>query len=152
VLQLAAVSRELRKTDIVSIVPRPQRGSTMTPNLHEKSCYNRVTASMTNLEMGPQTRETVLREQSDRLGRAWAQAWIQRLLAEGRAVQGGWPGTLQEARAQVSTQCNQELTMRGLSPLSHAELIATTNASYARAKHDWLLSARDGSRVGTRKP
>jgi hypothetical protein len=106
---------------------------------------------MTNSRMDLQARKEILLEQSELLGRIWAQTWIQRLLTEGRAVQGGWPGTLQEARFQVGTHCNQELSLRGLSPLSHAELVATANATYGRAKHDWLLTARERDRAGSRK-
>lgn len=98
-----------------------------------------------------QEREAILREHSELLGIAWAQAWVRRLRDEGRMVHGGWPGTLQEARSHVDSHFSRELCQRGLAPLSYAELVATTNASYARARREWHRSAAEHDRSQGRR-
>jgi hypothetical protein len=76
------------------------------------------------------------------LGASWARALLERTRDEGRPVDGGWPGTLPEARALVSTQLNRELSERAMPVLSASELSAAVTTTYSRAKRDWLAVAQ----------
>jgi hypothetical protein len=63
---------------------------------------------------------------------------LERTRNEGRAVDGGWPGTLLEARSLVSSQLNRELVEHAMAQLSPTELTAAVTMAYGRAKRDWL--------------
>ena len=106
-----------------------------------------MAVSMKDLEL----RDAVLREQSELLGASWARSWFERMLTEGRPVRGGWPGTLQEARFEVHTQCARTLHMRGLPPLSQDEIVAMANVMYGRAKQEWQQVARERQNTEMRK-
>jgi hypothetical protein len=69
---------------------------------------------------------------------AWADRCMVALRAEGRAVAGGWPGTLSEARGCARAQ----LALRGARS-THEELEWLAHATYARARDAWLARARD---------
>ena len=97
-------------------------------------------------------RGAFLCDQPELLGTTWARGWFETLLNEGRAVSGGWPGTMQEARFRARTHCDRELSRRGLAPLSQAELLIVTAATYERAKRDWLRVARQGKPPSLRRP
>ena len=60
------------------------------------------------------------------------------LRAEGRALAGGWPGTMSEARGWARA----ELTGMGVQP-THEELEWLARATYAQARDAWLARARD---------
>lgn len=107
---------------------------------------------MTNSKKDPQSREESLRKLSEVLGKNWVSAWIQRMLAEGRSVRGGWPGTLQEAKSQVRTHCDRELDLHGFPPLSQAELLVMASAVREQAKRGWLQIARERDAEGLHKP
>ncbi|GAB4199645.1 MAG: hypothetical protein OHK0013_10010 [Sandaracinaceae bacterium] len=68
-------------------------------------------------------------------GEGWAHEAAARLRAERRAVAGGWPGTLSEARERVG-----ELTRgRGVSMPSFDQL---TRLLYAEAREVWQAQAQ----------
>jgi hypothetical protein len=92
-----------------------------------------------------QARKAILCEQPVLVGEIWAQTWFKTLRAEGRPVSGGWPGTMQEARHRAKAHCDRELGLRGLPPLSQAELTIVTTVLYERAKRDWLGVVREGA-------
>lgn len=100
----------------------------------------------------PHARVAILGEQSELLGENWARGWFQTLQTEGRAVAGGWPGTVQEARYRARTHCDRELTRCGLPPLNSEELLTATAATYERAKRDWLRVVREGKFTTSGKP
>jgi len=87
-------------------------------------------------------RRTLLSKAPPELGASWARGWCETLRAEGRSVDGGWPGTLQEARSRVLLHFDGELSRRGMSELTQQELAAATAATYERARQDWLKKAR----------
>ncbi len=69
---------------------------------------------------------------------AWAGQQIEAVRAEGRAVAGGWPGTMSEARGCARAQ----LALKGARH-THDELEWLAHATYARARDAWLAHARN---------
>jgi len=84
------------------------------------------------------------------LGAAWASELSESLRVEGRPIDGGWPGTTQEARARVLQHFYRELSRLRLTPLAHGESEAVTTATYEQARGAWLELVRIG-RKGRRK-
>lgn len=76
------------------------------------------------------------------LGTSWAITLCDDVRKEGRAVAGGWPGTVLEARGRIWQQMNAELARHGLGMLTEAELTQATDSAYAHAKKEWLQVAR----------
>ena len=70
-------------------------------------------------------------------GRAWACGIVGDLRAQAREVNGGWPGTLREARGQVQVA----LAARRTPPLSTERLAALARATYASARAAWSTEA-----------
>ena len=66
---------------------------------------------------------------------------------EGRAVAGGWPGTLVEARARITSHLHEELSGRGMKALEPEELNQVVSATYARAKLEWFEAERRTKRI-----
>lgn len=95
-------------------------------------------------------RRVLLTEEPLLLGSSWARVWCKSMQSDGRLVVGGWPGTLAEARARVQGHLGGELARRRMPSLSIAELTEATSATYAQAKRDWLLAARDMRPKGSR--
>ena len=54
------------------------------------------------------------------LGASWAQDACQDAVRSGRRLEGGWPGTVPEARVRVQQELTRALAELGLAPLSHA--------------------------------
>jgi hypothetical protein len=76
------------------------------------------------------------------LGASWAVDACQAAVLSGRKLEGGWPGTVPEARTRVSQELTRALTELGMSTLSHDELVTATSLAYERAKRDWQLAAK----------
>lgn len=68
---------------------------------------------------------------------SWARRRMDEVRAEGRAVAGGWPGTMREARGCV----RMELAREGLLPASYEEIERVARRAYTRARDVWLASA-----------
>jgi hypothetical protein len=60
----------------------------------------------------------------------------------GRAIEGGWPGTLPEARGRIVGNLSQELRSLGLPQLDHDELVAATATAYEEAKRCWQVELK----------
>lgn len=71
---------------------------------------------------------------------AWVESLIHELRSEGRAVAGGWPGTLREGRGLLRS----ELATRGLQSMSFDELERAVRIAYAMARRGWLVCAETG--------
>ncbi|HET9956198.1 MAG TPA: hypothetical protein VFQ61_16940 [Polyangiaceae bacterium] len=85
------------------------------------------------------------------VGEAWAQDFAQSLKKEGRAVAGGWPGTLSEARARVVACAAGRLGPNY--SIVPEQLEALTRRAYEVAKKAWLASSepdRDEQREDAR--
>jgi hypothetical protein len=90
-------------------------------------------------------RSRLIREQPAVVGAGWARDFCSEALQSGRRIEGGWPGTVPEARMRVLQGLTRELAAQGFAPLSHEELVAATAATYERAKRDWQLAGKLGS-------
>jgi hypothetical protein len=53
-------------------------------------------------------------------------------------VAGGWPGTIVEARALIGHHLRLELEGQGLRGASSEEVALAADATYARARLEWL--------------
>jgi hypothetical protein len=74
------------------------------------------------------------------VGDGWAKQTLDELQREGRSPVGGWPGTISEARARLSSFRGPEA--RALSPLGHDEREYVARGLYARARATWLAHAQ----------
>jgi hypothetical protein len=83
-------------------------------------------------------RRVVLERGAATTGASLVKLVCESLRSQGREVEGGWPGTIAEARACVASRLHEELATRGLSPLGKDELDSAANATYAHAKKHWL--------------
>jgi hypothetical protein len=83
-------------------------------------------------------RQRLLEEGAAAVGAAWAQGLCSSIRREGRAIEGGWPGTRLEARARVAAGLADSLFRRGMSQLTGEELTRATEVTYARARQQWL--------------
>jgi hypothetical protein len=83
-------------------------------------------------------RRFILRQGPSTVGAAWARSLCASIKQQGRPIAGGWPGTIVEARARIALHLHQELATRGMPPLCQDELDVAANATYARAKEEWL--------------
>ena len=71
------------------------------------------------------------------LGAHWALDSSRNVALEGRRIEGGWPGTVPEARARVKRELTLELEALGFSPPTETELLTATATAYERARHEW---------------
>jgi hypothetical protein len=81
-------------------------------------------------------RQRLLARTADHAARVWADHCMNAIRAEGRALAGGWPGTISEARGWSSA----ELAGHGLHA-THDELDWLARTTYARAREVWLAGA-----------
>jgi len=79
---------------------------------------------------------------------AWVGGLIHELRTEGRAVAGGWPGTLREGRGLVLSA----LAVRGLNPTPFDELEQTVRTAYALARRKWLVCAEHEDETSEASP
>ena len=107
---------------------------------------------VTSSVKGETARRSFLEREPSSVGVAWATALCETTTKEGRAVEGGWPGTLPEARFLVTSRLNDNLAARHRRPLTESELGEATNAAYARARQVWLDVARAGRQAARRRP
>jgi hypothetical protein len=83
------------------------------------------------------SRDHVLDEAALDAARAWVRQWVDELKREGRRVDGGWPGTLNEARgrcAELSTRTLAQLSMLGP---ARDEIDRMVRITYAEARRLW---------------
>lgn len=85
---------------------------------------------------GPR-RDRVLRETAVDTARAWTSRWFRTLADDGRRVEGGWPGTVQEARARVAADAERALVDLAMPALTRDELSRITRVTYEEARRLW---------------
>lgn len=82
--------------------------------------------------------EPELRTQAERVGLEWAERWFDQAEREQRALVGGWPGTMSEARAQVVRAVVPWLRERGRWPTADVtNFEATARVVYSAARAAW---------------
>ncbi len=89
---------------------------------------------------GYEARRTLLHETAIVVGRRWFDTWRAELLGEGRIIEGGWPGTVAEARALVAASIGPMLVQHRLTNVTTEELGWAARTTYAEAKRAWLMS------------
>lgn len=70
---------------------------------------------------------------------AWIEWWKRELEQQGRAMAGGWPGTLSEARARVAAHIATALGKDHV--LDTVTLDALMHCTYKTARSSWLSRA-----------
>ena len=79
-----------------------------------------------------------LHARAELVGLDWAEGWFERVEREQRAVAGGWPGTMSEARAQVVRALVPWLRERGKWPSPDVpNFEATARVVYSAARAAW---------------
>lgn len=79
-----------------------------------------------------------LRKQAESVGLEWAERWFDQAQREQRALVGGWPGTMSEARAHVVRAVVPWLRERGRWPAADVtNFEATARVVYATARAAW---------------
>jgi hypothetical protein len=89
-----------------------------------------------------QRRGRLIQDRPLSLGAGWVRDFCEDAQRSGRRIEGGWPGTVPEARRRVLQELTRELAEAGLVPLEHDELLTATAAAYERAKRDWQLATK----------
>lgn len=93
---------------------------------------------MTGAAMSLEALDHDLRARAELLGLTWAEGWFERVEREQRAVAGGWPGTMSEARAQVVQALVPWLLERGKWPSPDVtNFEATARIVYTAARTAW---------------
>lgn len=90
---------------------------------------------------GTMSREALehdLHTHAERVGLEWAECWFERVERERRAIVGGWPGTMSEARVQVLRVLVPWLREKGKwSTPDVPNLEATARVVYSAARAAW---------------
>lgn len=87
------------------------------------------------------SRQRVLHASAVGTARAWTLDWFRTLVADGRRIEGGWPGTLPEARARASADAARALAGSSPTELTREELFELTRTVYEEARRLWRTNA-----------
>lgn len=101
---------------------------------------------MTRVAMSAETRATILERAALEAARSWTATCFAALAQEGRRVDGGWPGTIREARTLVAAEATRALAGQAMTLLTHEELDRLAQTTYEEARRAWLRSSRGASR------
>jgi hypothetical protein len=88
-----------------------------------------------------ETRAAIVEAAALEAARAWADASRAALVRDGRKIEGGWPGTLGEARAHAAARIAPALSKRSLPDLTHDELGRAARITYDEARRTWRAGA-----------
>ena len=105
-----------------------------------------------HVESPPQTsdssarpqRELVLQQTAVDTARGWASGWFRSLAGDGRRIEGGWPGTIPEARARIAGDASRALEHLSMPALTRDELSRVTRLTYEEARRLWRASVAPG--------
>jgi hypothetical protein len=86
---------------------------------------------------GSAAREIVLEQAALAAAQAWTTAFRVSLEAEGRNVEGGWPGTLSEARVRATAHVATVLDKRSMTALTYEEIGRVARITYDEARRSW---------------
>jgi hypothetical protein len=102
--------------------------------------------------MNAEARGVLLDKIAFEAARTWAEACRAELAREGRRVEGGWPGTMPEARTRAAGEATRALALRSMSALTHEELGRLARITYDEARRSWgALGVRASSAQGRRR-
>jgi hypothetical protein len=87
-----------------------------------------------------EARRTLLVATAANVGRRLFAVRRSEVLGEGRAIAGGWPGTIREARAVVVAALAPALAQRHMPGPTNDELGWVMHAAYGEARRAWLRS------------
>jgi hypothetical protein len=74
--------------------------------------------------------------------RKWTTGCFDLLAHEGRAIEGGWPGTMNEARARSADLAGRALLTLALPRMTHEEHGRVARITYDEARRLWRASSR----------
>lgn len=97
---------------------------------------------MTKPPIPPESRTVLLERAALDAARSWAGAFCGALANEGRAVEGGWPGTIREARARAAAEATRVLSGMLMTPLTHTEIEQLARTANEEARRVWMRSTR----------
>ena len=83
------------------------------------------------------SREHVLEEAALETARTWVNRCVEDLQRDGRRIEGGWPGTLNEARARCGELAARTLARFSMIDLARGELDRAAHATYVEARRLW---------------
>ena len=72
----------------------------------------------------------------------WTGAFFSELQREGRRVEGGWPGTVREARTRAANEAARVLGQSSMPALTGEELDRLARITYEEARRSWLAKAK----------
>ncbi|RYZ05657.1 MAG: hypothetical protein EOO73_19400 [Myxococcales bacterium] len=87
-------------------------------------------------------REALLREQPLLIGAEWAKVVCGEALQSRGSIDGGWPGTVPEARGRIAHALGQQLSARRWAALTPPELAAAASAAYHHARRAWQVASK----------
>jgi len=88
------------------------------------------------------TREAVLEQAALAAAQQWTDAFRVSLEREGRNVEGGWPGTMSEARVRATAHVGTVLGKRSMTALTYDEIGRVTRITYDEARRSWTGAHR----------
>jgi hypothetical protein len=91
---------------------------------------------------GVEQRARLIRELPLALGVRWASDALQAVALEGRKIEGGWPGTVPEARGRVRRELTQALEALRFTAPAEDELATATASAYESAREEWRRLGR----------
>jgi hypothetical protein len=92
-------------------------------------------------------RQALLERVARETAHDWARAYFSELAEEGRRVEGGWPGTMPEARMRATTRATTQLAASAMTPLTNDERSQLARLTYKEARRSWQAAS-----AGTRRP
>jgi hypothetical protein len=90
------------------------------------------------------SRRALLERCSQGEGLLWAKETLARIHAQTRAVSGGWPGTVSEARARVAGYVLPALARQGLAGATESEREQAARCLYHSARAQWIARQAGG--------
>jgi hypothetical protein len=91
------------------------------------------------------SREHLLDATALDVARTWMKQLVAELTRDGRAIEGGWPGTINEARGHCGELAARALSAGAMSALAPDELVRLTRIAYAEARRLWRATATERS-------
>jgi hypothetical protein len=89
---------------------------------------------------GKEARRNLLKVTAEVVGQRWFATWREDLLRDGRHIEGGWPGTIPEARALIAAPLAVAFTQRRMVAVTNEELTWAARATYDEARRAWLTA------------